>query len=161
MENRPWPRQPPAAIRNASATEDGISRWDAVTGALLPAAAGGPDHTIFSVATSGLPDGRVLLAGAGNDGAVYRWDADTGQPVEPPLTGHDSSVKAVTTFTAPDGSVIIVSSGDDETIRRWDAVTGSPVGAPLAGHEMWVTALAAVRRRHGWRARRESSVSPP
>src|SRR5258708_2568020 len=70
----------------ASVVSTGIRRWDAATGALLPAVAGGPDNTIFWVATSGLPYGRVLLAGAGNDRAVYRWDADTGQPVEPPPT---------------------------------------------------------------------------
>jgi WD40 repeat protein len=80
-----WWRSAARAARRswASVVRAGIRRWDAATGALLPAVAGGPDNTIFSVATSGLPYGRVLLAGAGNDGAVYRWDADTGQPVDP------------------------------------------------------------------------------
>jgi WD40 repeat protein len=110
----------------------------------MPAPAGVQGRTIWSVAAGELPDGRLMLAAAGNDWKVYRWDAVTGEQLGPPLAGHTSSVKAVTVLRLPDGSVMIASAGDDCTVRRWNAVAGSPLGPPMERHRNWVTRLAVM-----------------
>lgn len=137
-------RLPAGRVALAAAGEDGVACWDAVTGLTMPAPAGVQGRTIWSVAAGELPDGRLMLAAAGNDWKVYRWDAVTGEQLGPPLAGHTSSVKAVTVLRLPDGSVMIASAGDDCTVRRWNAVAGSPLGPPMERHRNWVTRLAVM-----------------
>lgn len=126
----------------AAAFEDGVGRWDALTGELL-----GRDvamNTVWSIAAGALPDGRVLLAGAGNDHVVHRWDIATGVAIEPPLEGHGGRILAVDAVDLPDGAVMIASGGEDETIRRWDGVTGRPIGKPLSVHASRIRAITSV-----------------
>jgi WD40 repeat protein len=111
--------------------EDGITRLDLATG--WPCEPG-PDEepgTVWSVACLPLPDGRVLIAGAGHHADVYRWDAATGQAIGDPLEGHPISVKTVTTTTCPDGTPMIISASEGGQILRWHAVTGERIGAAL------------------------------
>lgn len=114
-----------------TADDFGITRLDLATSSLYEP---GPDEqpdTIWDVATLPLPDGRVLIAGAGHGSRVYRWDAATGQAIGEPLVGHDISVKAITTTTCPDGTPMIISVAEGGQILRWHAVTGQLIGQPL------------------------------
>src|SRR5262249_40382776 len=80
------------------------------------------------------PDGRPLLASAGDDGTVRRWDPTTGTLIGEPLTGHTGPVWSVALGTGPDDRPLLASAGDDHTVRRWDPTTGTPIGEPLTGH---------------------------
>jgi WD40 repeat protein len=118
----------------AVATEDGVMRLDALTGAELAGYAMAEADTIWDVATGILPDGRAFIAGAGHCGfRVYRWDAATGEAMGAPLTGHRICVKAVTCMALPDGTTLIASEDEAGVILRWDALSGEPFGRPIQG----------------------------
>ncbi|MCO5968240.1 WD40 repeat domain-containing protein [Actinoallomurus soli] len=126
----------------ASGGEDGVCRWDALTGEALPGHLC-PGTNVWSVASGTVPDGRSILVAAGQD-QVDRWDVVTGEPVGAPLRGHGISVKSIDVIALPDGSTMIASGGEDAAIRRWDAVSGAPLGTPLDDHEGQVSELASA-----------------
>ncbi|MGI8336383.1 WD40 repeat domain-containing protein [Actinomadura scrupuli] len=136
-------RPPGGRMLLASGGEEGVYRWDLLTGEPLPGNLSDGD-TIWSVAAAALPDGRSILAGAGNDHLVYRWDAVTGQPIGEPLAGHRICVKSIDVLTLPGGVILIASGGEDEAIRFWDAVSGEPIGTALKGHSFQVSSLTST-----------------
>lgn len=113
-------RPPGGRMLLASGGEEGVCRWDLLTGE-PPSGNLTEGDTIWSVAAGGLPDGRSILAGAGNDYLVYRWDAVTGQPI----------VSSLSSTTLPSGQILLASSDHEGDIRRWDAVTREPIGRPI------------------------------
>ncbi len=115
-------RPPGGRMLLASGGEDGVCRWDLLTGEPLPG----------------------NLAGAGHDSLVHRWDAVTGEPLGEPLAGHGICVKSIEVLPLPDGSTVIASGGEDEAIRFWDALSGQPIGAPLEGHKFQVSSLTST-----------------
>lgn len=114
--------------------------------------------TIWDVAAATLPDGRVIIAGAGHDWLVYRWDAETGEAVGEPLDGHGISVKAIATTTMPGTEETVIVSGcerggrdcrmllcglSDGTVHRVDLLTGAALGSPISADD-WPRTLAAL-----------------
>ena len=75
------------------------------------------------------PEGRVMLASAGNDGMIRRWDFSTGAQIDAPLSSQ-GYVNFLTAWTGPDRSTVLVSASADG-IRRWDAASG--IEKPLIG----------------------------
>jgi WD40 repeat protein len=136
-------RPPGGRMLLASGGEDGVCRWDLLTGEPLPGNLA-RDSTIWSVAAGILPDGRSVLTGAGHDHLVHRWDAVTAVPLGEPLAGHGICVKSIEVLALPDGSTVIASGGEDEAIRFWDALSGQPIGAPLEGHTFQVSRLTST-----------------
>ncbi|MBM9507889.1 WD40 repeat domain-containing protein [Actinacidiphila acididurans] len=127
----------------AVATEDGVERWDALTGEPL----GGVypmGKTIWGLAAGALPDGRTVLVGAGHDGTVHRWDPATGEPLGPVLRGHRPSVLSVGLVRLPTSQAVIVSGDDSGFLRRWDAVTGDPLCEPVLGHASQVDIIVPL-----------------
>src|SRR6185312_9170648 len=130
--------------------------WDPVTGQPVGAALTGHTSGVLGVCalagwdSAGHPDGRTLLASAGQDGTVRVWDPVTGQPVGAALTGHTGAVWGVCALAGwdsaghPDGRTLLASAGVDATVRVWDPVTGQPVGAALTGHTGGVYGVCAL-----------------
>ena len=108
--------------------------WDPAAGTPVGDPLEGHTDWVYGVAAVPLPDGRVLLASAGDDGTVRLWDPAAGTPVGDPLEGHTGWVKGVAAVPLPDGRVLLASAGYDRTVRLWDPATGTPVGDPLKGH---------------------------
>ena len=119
-----------------------------------PAMAGfpGPVRALCPIT---LPDGRVLLAAAGNDAAIRIWDLTAVDPAEPPaspaasadipLTGHDGWIWSLAAIPArAGGPPLLASAGADRTIRVWDPATGRPVGQPLRGHTGQIRAVISA-----------------
>jgi WD40 repeat protein len=90
-----------------------------------------------------LPDGRVLLATGGDDGALRLWDPSTGRPVGDPLVGAAAAVLGLTILDSGEGRTLVVSAGSDGFLRLWDPDSGQPYGEPLAGHTAAVLSVAA------------------
>jgi WD40 repeat protein len=141
---RPWPggdfdfgcaaaTAPGGRTIVAGAHEQGISRYDLLSGEASPPAAGEQASAIWDVTTATLPGGRVVAAGAGHDGLVYRWDAATGERIGAPLSRHRAIVKAVTTAVSAGGEPVLISGSERGDVLRWDAATGAPTGEPLPG----------------------------
>lgn len=132
----------------AVSTEDGVERWNALTGEPLNGIE--PEgYTVWGLAAGHLPDGRTVLVGAGNNHTVHRWDAATGDPLGPPLRGHHTTVLSVGLVHLSASSVVIVSGDDSGFLRRWDAVTGDPIGDPVAGHAAQVNIIAPLASNGG------------
>lgn len=128
-------------IISVSAHADGLTRHDALSGAAYP-----PPHdfTLWDIAAATLPDGRVVIGGAGHDWLVYRWDAATGQPVGEPLEGHQLSVKAITVARQADGRPMFVTGDELGQVLRWDAATGEQISQPLPGTSGHISDLEVV-----------------
>jgi len=73
------------------------------------------------------PDGRLLLAVAGDGGVVRIFDAGTGELLRS-LTGHDASAYALDWGPSLSGqSPLLASASNDGTVRIWDIGTGEAV----------------------------------
>jgi WD40 repeat protein/transcriptional regulator with XRE-family HTH domain len=103
-------------------------------------------HTaiVCSVCAVPLPDGRVAVASASDDGTIRLWDLNTATPIGSPLTGHTGTVEDICTLTLPGQKVVLASASGDGTVRVWDPFTGRPIGEPLTGHAGTVYAVCAV-----------------
>jgi WD40 repeat protein len=102
----------------ASAGLDTVRVWDARTGREvfgLPAAPGPTGAAYCAVAFS--PDGRHLVTGSIDNGAVQVWDAGTGRGVGP-LDTHGSAIRGV--VFSRDGEHL-ASASSDGTVKLWDA----------------------------------------
>ncbi|MFF3517789.1 WD40 repeat domain-containing protein [Streptomyces sp. NPDC002573] len=124
----------------AVSTEDGVERWNALTGDPLDGL-DSSDRTIWGMDTAAFPGGRTILLGAGHNHAIYRWDVASGEEMGAPLRGHNTSVRAVGLIRLSVTDAVIVSGDDDGYLRRWDAVTGAPIGLPVEGHSSLVKAI--------------------
>lgn len=107
------------------------------------------DRPLHAIAPFRRPDGRVLLAAAGEDGAVRTWDPETGERVRR-WPGHGRTVRALAAVPAaggrPGGRALLASAGDDGAVRFWDPLRGRRAGPPLRPRQGAVRALAAVPR---------------
>ncbi|MFC7482993.1 WD40 repeat domain-containing protein [Luedemannella flava] len=87
----------------------------------------GPDHRhsnrrsltghtrqVVAVATTWLPDGRVVAITGSYDTTVRIWDLTTGNSIGDPLTGHTCPVVAVATTWLPDGRLVAVTGSYDD-----------------------------------------------
>jgi WD40 repeat protein len=104
-----------------SGVEEEVDRRDLRNGAPLPPMPG-PD-TIWGLAEARLPDGRTLVAAAGNSASIHRLDLATGEPIGPPI---DASADWVVALRDAGGRVLL--AGDDP-VRIWDALTGERVAS--------------------------------
>jgi WD40 repeat protein len=127
-------------IISASAHADGLTLHDARSGAFPPP----HDFTLWDIAAATLPDGRVVIGGAGHDWLVYRWDAATGERIGEPLRGHRLSVKTIAVARQADGRPMFVTGCERGEVLRWDAATGEQIGPPLPGTRDRIGDLAAV-----------------
>lgn len=135
-----------------ASTDDGIERLDVDSGAAMAQHPDEKTATIWDVAAATLPDGRVIIAGAGHDWLVYRWDAETGEAVGEPLDGHGISVKAIATTTMPGTEETVIVSGCERgEVRLWDAATGRPIGEPLDVCSDMIGSLAVLAYERGGR----------
>lgn len=128
--------------------DDGITRMVAPQ---VTACERHPDEdtiSIWDVATIALPDGRVVVAGAGHDWLLYRWDAATGQALGAPSSGHRISVKAITAAVI-DGVPTLFTGCEAGQVRRWDAATGVAIGDPLPSELDHISGLTVVRTSLG------------
>jgi WD40 repeat protein len=101
---------------------DGVTLWNALTGARLASVENRVDIFAFS------PDGHLVVAGS-KPNYLKILDVETGNE-QATFAGHRSSVMACA--FSPDGRRI-VSSSYDETLKLWDAQTGAEL-ITLAGH---------------------------
>jgi len=109
-----------------SGAADGLSVWNAVTGARLHALLDGGATTITCLALA--PNGRLVASG-GDDGRVLLWDIDTPALVRV-LPGHADKVEEVA--LSPDGR-LVASASADGSVRVSRVDDGVPVHR-LFGH---------------------------
>jgi WD40 repeat protein len=88
--------------------------------------------TLPGLGLDGRPDGRTLLASAGDDATVRIWDPATGAPVGDPLAESTARIHALTAPGAQDTDCVTLAS--DGTLRRWSASTASLTTIPSSEH---------------------------
>ncbi|GEC10749.1 hypothetical protein SSP24_84040 [Streptomyces spinoverrucosus] len=127
-------RLPDGIMSLVIATEDGIEWWDALRGQHRPEMTW-DGWTICALTVGAMPDGRPVVFGAGQNGAVYRWNGSDGQ-----LLGASDekdepcSMMAVASVPVPGGAGVIVSGDEVGQIWRWDPTSGDQVGEPIMAH---------------------------
>ena len=110
----------------AVAAEEGVSRFDAMTGAELA--------SVWDVAAGVLPGGRAFVAGAGHNGKVFRWGAETGERVgEPVALGGDEDTPWLAPALVGGAARLFVAGTAYGTVREWDPVAGRRVRAVAPG----------------------------
>jgi WD40 repeat protein len=132
----------------ASSGFDGLVRlWDA--GSLTPvgrplAAAAGAVSALCAVPG---PDGRTLVAAAGDDRILRLWDPATGALVAS-MPGHFGGVEDLTLIST-DVRTLLASAGADGTVRLWDTWAFEPVGAPVScmAGPIWAVCAARIGSR--------------
>jgi WD40 repeat protein len=136
--------------------------WDPSTGSLLAetmirrTVAG-----VIDMAFGALPDKRLLLATAVEDGRLRLWDLNSGtfrDHVHSITSRRQSARVAGVAFgELPDGRVLLAAVGDDDygrrqdnygTVRLWDVVSDIPF-ANLTGHPERVSAVAFGKLSEG------------
>jgi WD40 repeat protein len=153
FHDRPGLRQL-AMARHAGVTRADIGDGSDVAGWSVKWAniVGQPTHLTLTGHTGGVwavcavrsPDGRTLLATAGEDAMVRVWDLASGALVGEPLTGHTDWVRAMCPVPWPDGRTLLATASDDKTVLLWDPASGIQVGEPLTGHTRKVRAMCPV-----------------
>jgi WD40 repeat protein len=91
-----------------------------------------------------LPDGRIVLASASDDGTIRLWDPGTATPIGTPMRGNAGTVEDICVLTTPDGRALLASAGGDGTVRLWDPATGHQARGPLTGHTGRVWGVCVV-----------------
>ncbi|MEW2353604.1 hypothetical protein [Spirillospora sp. NPDC029432] len=117
----------------------GPVRLDAGTGRPVLEYPDGCYGPISELAAAELPDGRLTLGAAREDG-FSAWDAGTGEPLVEPEDLN--TVWGLAAGTLANGRGLFAGAGNDHLIHLWDATTGRAFGAPLAGHLGSVKAVA-------------------
>ncbi|MCE4265331.1 WD40 repeat domain-containing protein, partial [Rhodococcus globerulus] len=84
---------------------------------------------------------QLMLASAGDDGAIRLWNPDTGSEIGDPITGHAQTVQALAFGTSTDDRPVLASAGGDG-IRFWNPYSGLAIGDPLVVPRGEVRALA-------------------
>jgi hypothetical protein len=105
-------------------------RFDARTGEVIGDADWRWDDGTFCMygsAVAPVPDGRVILTGAGDKG-IARIDVISGAAYPPTAGEQPDTIWDVATATLPGGRVLIAGAGQSRQVFRWDAATGEPVG---------------------------------
>jgi cellulose biosynthesis protein BcsQ len=100
---------------------DGVTLWDAATGAKsqdFNTGLGNVSRTNASITTS--PDGALLLA-ASFDNSALLWNVDRGEP----LGRFRADGRVISAQFGPDGKKILTVS--DDGARIWDAATGKVI----------------------------------
>ncbi|WP_194858849.1 trypsin-like peptidase domain-containing protein [Streptomyces sp. SUK 48] len=104
----------------ASADEQSIRLWDAVTGEAVRSLGG---YSSWVGALCGVVvDDSTLLAGAGSDGTVRLWDPETGVVVRE-MKGHDAPIDHLCVVDMA-SHPCLVSAGRDGRLTIWDPRTG-------------------------------------
>jgi hypothetical protein len=81
------------------------------------------DYPINELAAADLPDERLVLAAAREDG-FSSWDARTGEPLSEP--NESDTIWAMASGILPDRRASFLGAGNDHLVYRWDAgVCGS------------------------------------
>ncbi len=138
LTGHPAPVRALAAIGQTlfSGADDGtLHRQDLRTGALTGELSGHSTH-VQQLATTKLPDGRVLLVTTG-DTTVRRWDLTTGRSAGPALVSDARQAWAIACH-----GPLIVSGGQERVVRLWDARTGALM-SELRGHTATITCARA------------------
>lgn len=92
--------------------------WDPTTGGQVGQPLAGHTGPVRALASAPAPDGRVLLASAGEDGTVRLWDPTTGGRLGQPLAGHAGRVWALAAVPGPDGRTLLASAAGNEVLVR-------------------------------------------
>ncbi|MHA6761849.1 WD40 repeat domain-containing protein [Streptacidiphilus sp. PAMC 29251] len=91
------------------------------------------------------PGHPLLVAGAGDRGAVCLWNAADGRLIHGPLLpGHPDRIRSMTSLLLPEGRSLLASGGDSGTIAVWDAVTGQPAREPVGDRPGGVIGMCAA-----------------
>ncbi|MGK5530931.1 trypsin-like peptidase domain-containing protein [Streptomyces sp. URMC 129] len=107
----------------ASVSDDLVRLWDPATGDTVHTLKGNTGWIGALCAVRA--EGRLLLAGAGLDGAVRLWDPGTGEMVRT-LVGHDAAIDYLCTVEV-EGRCLLASAGRDRRVRVWDPDTGTVI----------------------------------
>ncbi|CAG6392030.1 WD40 repeat domain-containing protein [Actinacidiphila cocklensis] len=119
---------------------DGLSRWDAETGALLWCSRTALQGVNALAAVRGAGAG-TLIAAAG-EGGVDCWQASDGEPLAW-RSSYRGTVWSVAAAYLPGGRAMLVGAGHDKRVHRWGLDTGARPVPALEGHNAIVTCVAA------------------
>lgn len=116
-----------------------IQVWDPATGEPVGEALDAHTDAVRALVTLAAPDGRQLLASAGDDRTIIVWDLSTRQVLNV-LRGHEDWISCLVPVGV-EGQVRLLSGAEDHTLRLWDPL-GGQLGEPWSGHTDWVLSTA-------------------